>query len=172
MDSTLAAYLNMAIGIVGIVLTALSAPTFLQLTASVGGGGKEEIEPLGRAVRIGGLLLLLVTFAFLLALGIALALLPFSRSLGAASPVLTSVLTVAFLYCSAFTGALAHFRSPWAIPGIVGTTFIAVLAMIAGIDGKGGAFAGAGVFGLAVFLLTGLFTTLVAGGAFSEPTAP
>jgi hypothetical protein len=139
---TALSYINMAVGIVGIVITVLATPAMLGLGASVKLEAlPHEMKGLGAGLRLFGVLLVLIVFVFILGLGIVLTLIPLATSLGAAQPVLMSVMTVSAILSTAFTFALLLLDNPLSLPGIVGTIGLAVLAVTAGINSDGGAFA-------------------------------
>lgn len=134
-------YINMAIGIVGIITTVFATPTILGLGARIKTEElPSEMSGFGAGLRLFGVLLVLVVFVFLLALGIVLTLIPLSTDLGAAQPVLTSVLTVASMFSAAVSLALYLLRNSFFLPGVVGSIGLGILACTAGISRDGGTF--------------------------------
>src|SRR5690606_21125995 len=124
MSEAMIAYTNMAIGLLGIILTVLTAPSILHLGARVRTEDlPAEFSGLGAVLRTLGVALVLLTFMFILALGMVMTLTPVSTSLGAASPVLVTVLLVTAIYAASVTLALAMNGSILWIPGAVGTSF-------------------------------------------------
>ena len=124
-------YVNMAIGIAGIALTILSAPHLLGI------GKKIPTEDLpgalnhfGSAIKSFSGILVLFTFMFLLALGMAMTLVPISESLGAINPVSTSVLVIICLIAASISLTLALHRSPLSIPGCIGTLGLGLIAYV------------------------------------------
>lgn len=127
-------YINIAVGMIGIVVTVLASPSILGLGASIKFEKlPQELKGFGSGIRLFGILLVLIVFVFILSLGIVLTLIPLASVLGAAQPVLLSVLAVAAIISAAITLALLLLHSPLSLPGIVGTIGLGVLATTAGI---------------------------------------
>ena len=127
-------YVNIAVGMIGIVLTVLASPSILGLGARVRLEAlPQEMKGLGAGLRLFGVLLVLIVFVSILALGIVLTLVPLAVKLEAAQPVLMSVLAVFAIISAAMTLALMLLDNPLGLPGIVGTIGLAVLATTAGM---------------------------------------
>jgi hypothetical protein len=95
-------------------------------------------------------LLILTTFGFLLALGMTMTLASVTTALGAASPTLVAVLIVGALNATAATLALAVYRSPLAVMGVLGSVGLVALAIVAGLTADRSVF----------FLVFGFFLTI------------
>ncbi len=161
MSTELLGYLNMAIGLVGIVLTALTAPSLLHLGAKIRTEALPgEFAGLGAVVRTLSVLLVLTTFMFLLGLGMAMTLTQVTEPLGAARPILTATLIVGALYSAAATCALAIYRNGLAIPGVVGTVGLGAVSFVAALSDEPNAFGLAFTMVIVVFLGTGFFTLM------------
>lgn len=165
LDAQLQGYLNMAIGLGGIVLTILGAPHLIGLKSLI---RVEKIEPnfgaFSESIRNFAATLVLLTFVFLLALGMSLTLIPIARILGAEFPVPTAIFTVGTVFSIALTLTLAIRRIALWVPGLIGTlalgTFGFVAATQSDITLLGGFF---GLF-LALFLITGIGALLAMSG--------
>lgn len=164
MTSEVLGYVNMAIGVVGIVLTVLSAPTLLHLGTNVGTEAlPPELTGIGGIIRTVAVLLILVVFVFLLALGMALTIATVTTAMGAALPMLTAVLIVAALFSVAATAALAAYRHALWVPGVIGSLSLATLASVAALSTNPTALPLTFCIALAVFLGTGALTLLAMG---------
>jgi hypothetical protein len=157
LDAQLQGYLNMAIGLGGIVLTILGAPHLIGLKTLI---PTEKIEPnfgaFSESIRNFSATLVLLTFVFILALGMSLTLIPIASILGAEFPVPTAIFTVGTVFSIALTLTLAIRRVALWVPGLIGTlalgTFAFVTATQSDITLLGGFF---GLF-LVLFLISGV----------------
>lgn len=156
MNETYLGYINMAVGIAGIVVTCLSAPNILAIGRKLPEDPlSDALGPFGSGVRSFSIILVLCTFAFLLALGVVMTLVPLAKSLQAIRPVSTCIFLVATLFSCAITMTLHVHQSPLWVPAIIGTMGLGSLAYDSAAihdSGIGGLF---GLF-LVLFLISGV----------------
>jgi hypothetical protein len=170
MSSDLLGYVNMAIGLVGIVLTLFTAPTVLHLGAKVRTEAlPAEFQGIGGVLRAVGVLLLLTTFGFLLGLGMTMTLVTVTKTLGAVYPTLVAVLMVGALFSTAASLALALYRNPLCIPGVVGVLGLATLALIAALTEDRSPFWIAFVIFMIAFSIMGFAALAAMEGASETP---
>jgi hypothetical protein len=104
MTLDVAGYVNMAIGLAGIVVTLLASPSMLEAFSRA---RSEQLPPqlagAGGVVRLASLIFVLLAFTLLVAIGLVVSLSSVASALGATAPVLCSTLLIAALFSLATT---------------------------------------------------------------------
>lgn len=136
MKTELVAYLQMAIGLAGIVVTLMATPSFLDgmYRIRAGEGLPDQFGGIAGGVRVFCIVFVMLVFAFLVVLGLSLALADVAIGLGAARPVLAAALMVAALGVTAATVTLAVYRLNAALPAALATVTLGGMSLLAALD--------------------------------------
>jgi hypothetical protein len=156
-------YVQIVIGIVGIVLTLLTAPTILDAVGAVssGGGMPADFAGASGAIRIFAVLTILFVLGLLVVLGAAITLSTLFRALGAHHPVVAAFGITCGTLALAVTATLAILGIRFWVAGFVGTLGLFVVGVVACKDEPELQGVGiAALIGLALFLITGLGTLI------------
>lgn len=150
-------YINMAVGIIGIVVSILTAPSLVEtLGRAKVTGGEDEFAKLGRGLRLFGSIMVLGTFVFVLTLGLGLTIRTVMIDVGSAAPGVVGSLLAAGLVAASLTISLRLVSSWHWVPGFVGTLGLALSALVAGVRGVGPELGGTVVFFILAFLVSGV----------------
>lgn len=158
-------YVQIVVGIVGIIATLLTAPTILDAVGSLTAGGAMPAEFAGAsgAIRIFSVLAILFVLALLVVLGVAVTLSTLFGSLGAHHPVIAALGITCGTLALAVTTTLAILGIRFWVAGFVGTMGLIALGAVACKDGEQLHGVGiTGLVGVVLFLVTG-FGTLITG---------
>jgi hypothetical protein len=161
-------YIQIVLGIVGIVTTILTAPQLLDAVGTISAGGTmpSEFQGASGAIKIFCIMLILSVLTFLVTFGVAITLSTLTKALGAHHPLIASTGLTVGLVASALTTTLAVLRIPYWVPGFVGSLGLFVVGFVACRDDERlNATAFASLASIVVFLLTGLGTIIASGSA-------
>ena len=163
-------YLQIAIGIVGIVLTLVNVqklvPDIEQFTK--GTGAPPELDNLSGFFRVCIVLTLLLLMLFLIAFGFSVVLSEAYKGLGAKYPQLSAAMTVAALLSLSVSLSLAAYRNSYWISGIVGTLGAGLGAVISAVNPDIGTYWTVATLFTIAFLVSGAFTVAARSGVFLE----
>ena len=137
MSDELNSYMQMAIGLVGILVTVLSSPSFVDgfYKIRAADGLPPQFEGLAGGIRLFCVMFVLLIFGFLVLLGLAMTLTRIAAGMGAARPMLCASFLVAGLTCLAVTATLAAYRSSYAVPAAVSALTLVLLGVASGMSG-------------------------------------
>jgi hypothetical protein len=162
-------YVQIVIGLVGIVLTLLTAPSILDAFGHVtaGQGLPREFNTVSGGIRVFGVMVVLGVLLLLVIIGASITLSTFFKAAGAGHPTLAASWLVLGIFGMAATATLGLFRSPLWVPGFVGSLGALLIAAAAmdKDDPKGEAAGLVAFFFLILFLGTGAVTV----GIMSSP---
>jgi len=162
-------YLQIAIGIVGIVLTLANVRKLVPDIEyfSKGTGAPPELDNLSGFIRVLIVFLLLVLMIFLISFGFSVVLSQAYTSLGAKYPLLSSSMTILSLMALSITFTLAAYKNSFWVPGILGSLASGLLSLIAAVNLDISTFWTALIVSLIIFLFVGLITLVVRSGVLS-----
>jgi len=167
-------YIQIVVGLVGIVLTILTAPALLDAVGQVssGEGMPAEFSGVGGAIRVFCVLMILFVLVLLVILGLSTTLSALTRALGAKHPFLAALTAVAALVSLAVTVTLGAFESAFWAAGFVGSLGWCVLSFVACRDGEDlKSFSDTGVTFVILLLATGLGTLFFQMGVDAQVVA-
>ena len=160
-------YIQIVVGIIGIVLTLLTAPTILDAFGSIASGKEMPVEFANASgvIRIFCVLFILFILLLLVVMGMAITLSTIFKALGASNPTLASLLGVIGIVSLALTATLAVLGVRFWVPGAVGTLGLFVMSFVAcADDDQYGNVAGTAIAFLLLFFVTGLGTLMTMAG--------
>jgi hypothetical protein len=151
-------YIQIVIGIVGIVVTVLTAPAMLDALGNVGGKGAlpPEFAGVGGAIRIFSVLFVLIVMILVVLLGLSITISTLAKALGACHPLAVALCTTLGASALAVTITLGVIGSSLWIPGFVGFLGLALCSLTACRDNEKleSTTITAGIF-VVLFLITG-----------------
>lgn len=135
MHGELAGYLQMAIGLAGIVVTILATPNFLSAAneAKSDGAGPLQLNGFAPAIRLFCIVFVLIVFGFLIAMGLSLTLNSLAVALGAERPFLSASMIVAALISLSVSLTLHIYGKAWT-PALIGTATLTAMSLIAAMN--------------------------------------
>lgn len=153
-------YVQIVIGLVGIVVTLLTAPTILDAFGQVtaGQGLPPEFNTVSGAIRIFGVMLVLAILVLLVIIGASITLSTFFKAAGAGHPTFAASALVIGLFGMATSATFGIFRNPLWVPAFVGSfgALLSAGAAMGSNDPEGEVPAGIAVVFLILFLITGI----------------
>jgi hypothetical protein len=157
-------YVQIVIGIAGIGVTMLTAPASLDAMnrVRIGEGLPSEFGGASGMVRVFAITFAFTVFTFLIGLGLSVTLSTIARAMGAANPMLMSAMMIGALFCLATSGTLAIYRSPFAVPGFVGSVLLVILSCVAALQATSEGFWPTLAFGTVIFMVTGVASLISA----------
>ncbi|SRR5258705_3337107 len=116
-------YVQVVIGLVGIVITLLTAPSILDAFGQVtaGHGLPNEFNTVSGAIRVFGVMLVLAVLLLLTIMGASITLSTLFKATGAGHPTFAATALVLGVFGMAATATFGVFRSPLWVPGFVGS---------------------------------------------------
>lgn len=156
----LSGYVQIVIGIVGIVLTLLTAPSILDAIDALGAGQAlpREFAGIGGAIRIFSVVFVLVALVFLVSLGLSITLSTLASGLGAYHPMLCAGMAVGALICFSISITLAALGTPIWVPSLACAVALTILSVVAAADSHLPHFWVTGSIFVGILFLIGLAT--------------
>jgi hypothetical protein len=116
-------YVQIVIGLVGIVATLLTAPAILDAFGQVtaGQGLPQEFNNVSGAIRVFGVMLVLGVLLLLVVMGASITLSALFKAAGAGHPTFAASALILGVCGMAATATFGVFRSPLWVPGFVGS---------------------------------------------------
>jgi len=153
-------YVQIIVGVIGTVVTVLTAPSMLDAVDAMGSGQvlPPEFAGVGGAMRIFSVVFVLAAFLFLIALGLAITFSTLTKALGAQFPLICAAMAVGALVAFAATITLAALGTPLWKPGFVGGLSLVILAIVAGAHNGLEAFWIVGAICALIFLFMAMGT--------------
>lgn len=170
----IAGYVQIVVGLVGIVLTALTAPAALDALGQIssGSGVPAEFAGVGGAIRVFVVLFVLIALLFLVALGFTITLSTLTRALGGANPLHVSGAIVCALLSFATCATLLVFSGMFWLPAFVGGLVLLIMGFVGANDPDGGDFWGVFGLGLIPFIVCGIIALVSLSPAVQNQTEP
>lgn len=160
--SEISGYLQIILGIAGIVLTLTNIqrliPDIEHFTR--GKGAPPELDNVAGFARLYIVLFLLVLMMFLICFGLSVTASTLYKALGAKFPLLSSTMTIVAIVSLSLTVTLASFRNRFWVPGIIGTLASAILAVVSAVNPEINAFWSIIVISTIIFLIVGCITAV------------
>ena len=162
MSSEISGYLQIVIGLIGIILTITNArslvPDFDLFTKAQ--GAPPGLDNFSGFLRILIVILLLILMIFLLSMGFSVTLGAIYETLGAKYPILAASMTIISLIALALTVAMALYRYRFWVSGFIGSVGSGVAATVAAVNDDLSTFWTTVVIFLFAFGTTGVGTLI------------
>jgi hypothetical protein len=131
----LSGYIQIVVGVVGIIVTLLAAPSFLDGISKIRKGGTlpPEFDGVGGALRVFAIIAVLLVLLFMVAVGLVVTLSTLTVAMGAVHPHATSACLIAALLFYTVTLTLVAYRQPLWLPAFVGGCWLLAYSLIAAL---------------------------------------
>ncbi|MFN4097309.1 MAG: hypothetical protein ACK4GG_11130 [Sphingomonas sp.] len=131
-------YLQIVVGVVGIIVTVLTAPAMLDAVGGLASGQAmpQEFRSVSGFIRVFCVLFVLVALLMMILIGMSITLGTLFKALNANHPTTAATLLVLAILASTISVTLAVFATYFWVPGVIASVGLTVMFLTACLDEK------------------------------------